>query len=100
MFVGVPDEMLRTIGLIVVLGAQLDLARMKLHGLVRSIPVTKSAATYRDKVTKEIRQAFGLAPLSPMNDRIAAWLDEAEALFRLRPPEVGRRPCCAPTVST
>jgi len=43
MFVGVPDEILRSIGLIVVLSAQLDFKRMQLLEAADQIPVTTSA---------------------------------------------------------
>jgi hypothetical protein len=83
-FVGVPDEMLRTIGMIVVMTAQLGATRMKLLEVTRSIPVADSARMKHKEVTKAIRQAFDSAPLSPMKDRVDEWLSDAESLFQLR----------------
>lgn len=84
LFVGVPDDMLRSIGLIVVLAAQLDYLRMQLLQVANSTPIEESAKYSRDDLTKEIKKAFKTAPFDRMAARVGAWLRRANDLFDIR----------------
>jgi hypothetical protein len=83
-FDGVPDDMLRTIGTIVVLAARLDFLRMRLWEVMTSVPVGTSAKLGRDDLTQEIRTVVGTAPFDVLADRTNAWLREADDLFHIR----------------
>ena len=84
LFVGVPDEMLRSIGTIVVLAAQVDLQRMNLLEAATSVAVVTSANYPRDRLTRAIRDAFSAAPLDRLWRKVDAWLREADNLFDIR----------------
>jgi hypothetical protein len=53
LFVGVPDEMLRSIGLVVVMSSQLDFGRLRLLEAADQIPVTTSARWSRQVASPE-----------------------------------------------
>ena len=84
LFVGVPDEMLRAVGLIVVLCSRLDLLRMQLLEVGDLVSVTKSAQQRRWQVTKALEDAFAAAPFDQMQSRVSPWLQESNALFDFR----------------
>lgn len=84
LFVGVPDDMLRSIGLIVVMAAGLDDQRMMLLEVAASVPAATSAKYQRKQLTQELKTAFSAAPLDQLADRVTAWLDEVNSLFDIR----------------
>jgi hypothetical protein len=58
LFVGVPEEMLRSIGLIVVLSSQLDHIRMQILEEADQVPVTTSADWPRRRLTQALISAY------------------------------------------
>jgi hypothetical protein len=83
--VGVPDEILRDIGLVMVMAAQLDHRRMTLLHKVADIPVEESAAYRRSSdLTKAIKEQFSVDPLMLMKPRVDAWLGEVTTAFEIR----------------
>jgi hypothetical protein len=84
MFVGVPDEMLRSIGLIVVLSAPLDFKRMQLFEAADQIPVTTSADWPRRRVTENLLSAFSAPLFARQQQQVATWLQEGDSLFDFR----------------
>jgi hypothetical protein len=83
-FVGVPDQMLRSIGLIVVVAAKLDHQRMELLEQAAGVPVPTSSKYWRSQLTDAIRASFANPPFDRLQDRVHAWLADADNLFDIR----------------
>ena len=83
-FVGVPDEMLRSIGLIAVLSAQLDFKRMELLEAADQIPMTTSADLPRRRVTEKLLSAFSDPLFARLQQQVSIWLQEGDSLFDFR----------------
>ena len=83
-FYGVPDEMLKQIGIVVVLSARLDLTRMKILEAATSVPVRVSSTYRRPDLKKALKDAFANAPLDRLQDRMNAWHGQVDQLFNFR----------------
>jgi hypothetical protein len=84
LFVGVPEEMLRSIGLIVVLSSQLDHVRMQILEEADQVPVTTSADWSRRRLTEALISAYAEPLFEPLRQQLATWLEEGESLFDFR----------------
>ena len=83
-FVGVPDDMLRSIGIVIVLAAQTDLRRMQLHEAATRVPVTTSAGWPRGKLTNALDEAFSQPPFDRMQVTVSHWFNDISQLFDIR----------------
>ena len=84
LFVGVPDEMLRSIGLIAVLSARLDFIRIQLLEAADQVPLTASANWPRHEVRKALVSAFSDPLFTPLYQQVSTWLEEGDPLFAYR----------------
>ena len=84
MFVGVPDEMLRIIGMIAVLSARLDFIRIQLLEEADQVPLTTSAYWDRQKVRDALELAFSEPPFAPIYQQVSTWLETGDSLFGFR----------------
>jgi hypothetical protein len=76
--------MLLDIGRLVVLGAQLDLHKMKLFEVASSVPVTESAKRPRRQLNKDMKAAFSVAPFDRLKIRLETWLEDVANLLDRR----------------
>jgi hypothetical protein len=83
-YVGVSDEALKRIGLVMVLGAGLDHDRMTLLERAGDVPVLESARFKRDELTREIAKVYSRPPLDRLADRVEAWQSDVRELLQIR----------------
>jgi hypothetical protein len=82
--VGVSDEALKRIGLVMVLGASLDHQRMTLLERAEDVPVLTSAGWSRMALTKAITTVYSRSPFDRLADRVDAWLKDVAELLDTR----------------
>jgi hypothetical protein len=82
--VGVSDQALQRIGLVMVVAAGLDYRRMKILERAVDVPVRTSAGWTRKTLTREIKDAFSQPPLDRLLSRVQDWLSEVDELFQVR----------------
>jgi len=82
--VGVSDEALKRIGLVMVMGAGLDHKRMTLLERADDVPVLMSARFSRKHLTQEITSVYSRPPFDRLADRVEAWQSEVLELLQIR----------------
>ena len=82
--VGVSDEALQRIGLVMVMAAGLDYRRMTLLERAVDVSVKTSASWNRRTLKKEVKKAFSQSPFDRLLERVQTWLSEVDKLLELR----------------
>jgi hypothetical protein len=82
--VGVSNEALQRIGLVMVLAAQLDHRRMTLRERAAGVPVEVSAAFDSKKIKNRLKDAYERTPLDRVKGSLDDWLAEVDDLLVVR----------------
>jgi hypothetical protein len=83
-FIGVPDETLKQIGMVIVMAARLDHQRMQMLEATAGISVEDASKMRRNDLTKRLKQSVLSKPLNRVQTKLNDWFREANDLLDIR----------------
>lgn len=83
-FVGVPDETLKQIGMVIVMAARLDHQRMEMLEVTAGVSVEEASKLRREALTKELKDSVKNKPLNRLETKLHDWLREVNDLLEIR----------------
>jgi len=83
-FIGVPDETLKQIGMVIVMTARLDHQRMQMLEATAGISVEEGSNLRREVLTKRLKDSVQGKPLDRLAPELNEWLQEVNDLLDIR----------------